>query len=167
MSNSNSYTAPLPAFVAFGEALTDMLRTGPDTWTSVPGGAPWNAARVMAHFGVASAFGGAISQDCFGDALWQASAKAGLDLHAQATRLDGRPGLRIASLAPGVIDTAMQAQVRASDPADFPQQARFAALKADGQLSTPSEVAHKLVEHLLGHAFGHAPTGDLRTLPAG
>lgn len=93
--------------------------------------------------------------------------KAGLDLHAQATRLDGRPGLRIASLAPGVIDTAMQAQVRASDPADFPQQARFAALKADGQLSTPSEVAHKLVEHLLGHAFGHAPTGDLRTLPAG
>lgn len=93
--------------------------------------------------------------------------KAGLDLHAQATRLDGRPGLRIASLAPGVIDTAMQAQVRASDPADFPLQARFAALKADGQLSTPSEVARRLVEHLLGHAFGHAPTGDLRTLPAG
>lgn len=78
MSNSN--TAPLPAFVAFGEALTDMLRTGVDAWKSVPGGAPWNAARVMAHFGVASAFGGAISQDCFGDALWQASAKAGLDL---------------------------------------------------------------------------------------
>ena len=70
----------LPHFIAFGEALTDMLRTGADTWKSHAGGAPWNAARVMAHFGVASAFGGAISQDCFGDQLWQASAQAGLDL---------------------------------------------------------------------------------------
>lgn len=69
-----------PRFIAFGEALTDMLRTGSDTWKSVPGGAPWNAAQVMASFGIASAFGGAISQDCFGDALWQASAQAGLDL---------------------------------------------------------------------------------------
>lgn len=71
---------PLPAFVAFGEALTDMLRTGANTWKSVPGGAPWNVAQIMASFGVRSAFGGAISQDCFGDALWHASTQAGLDL---------------------------------------------------------------------------------------
>ncbi len=70
----------LPSFIAFGEALTDMLHTGADTWKSVPGGAPWNVAQIMASFGVASAFGGAISQDCFGDALWHASAEAGLDL---------------------------------------------------------------------------------------
>ena len=70
----------LPQFVSFGEALTDMLRIGPDTWKSVPGGAPWNVAQVMACFGVASAFGGAISQDCFGEDLWQTSVKARLDL---------------------------------------------------------------------------------------
>lgn len=70
----------LPQFVSFGEALTDMLRIGPDTWKSVPGGAPWNVAQVMACFGVTSAFGGAISQDCFGDDLWQTSVKAKLDL---------------------------------------------------------------------------------------
>ena len=70
----------LPTFIAFGEALTDMLRTGADTWKAVPGGAPWNVAQVLASFGVASAFGGAISRDCFGDALWQASAQSGLDL---------------------------------------------------------------------------------------
>ena len=70
----------LPTFIAFGEALTDMLRTGADTWKAVPGGAPWNVAQIMASFGVASAFGGAISQDCFGDVLWQASAHCGLDL---------------------------------------------------------------------------------------
>lgn len=72
--------AALPHFIAFGEALTDMLHTGAQTWTSIAGGAPWNAAQVMASFGVASAFGGAISQDCFGDQLWQASSAAGLDL---------------------------------------------------------------------------------------
>lgn len=70
----------LPQFVSFGEALTDMLRVGPDAWKSVPGGAPWNVAQVMACFGVASAFGGAISQDCFGDDLWLTSVRAKLDL---------------------------------------------------------------------------------------
>jgi fructokinase len=78
----NTNADKLPTFIAFGEALTDMLRTGTgaDTWTSVPGGAPWNVAQIMASFGVPSAFGGAISNDCFGDALWQASAQSGLDL---------------------------------------------------------------------------------------
>jgi fructokinase len=70
----------LPHFVSFGEALNDMLRTGANTWKSVAGGAPWNVAQVMAHFGIASAFAGAISQDCFGDQLWQASMSAGLDM---------------------------------------------------------------------------------------
>lgn len=70
----------LPRFVAFGEALTDMLQTGAHAWKSVAGGAPWNVAQFMASFGIASAFGGAISQDCFGDQLWQASFDAGLDL---------------------------------------------------------------------------------------
>jgi fructokinase len=69
-----------PQFVSFGEALTDLIRREADTWVSVPGGAPWNVAQVMACFGVPSAFGGAISRDCFGDALWQASERSGLDL---------------------------------------------------------------------------------------
>ncbi len=69
-----------PLFVSFGEALTDLIRRDGDTWASVPGGAPWNVARVMACFGVSSAFGGAISRDCFGDVLWRESEQAGLDL---------------------------------------------------------------------------------------
>ena len=69
-----------PQFISFGEALTDLIRRDGDTWVSVPGGAPWNVARVMACFGISSAFGGAISGDCFGDALWQASTQSGLDL---------------------------------------------------------------------------------------
>ena len=69
-----------PLFVSFGEALTDLIRRGGNAWTSIPGGAPWNVARVMACFGVSSAFGGAISRDCFGDELWRESEQAGLDL---------------------------------------------------------------------------------------
>ena len=69
-----------PLFVSFGEALTDLIRRDGATWTSVPGGAPWNVARVMACFGVSSAFGGAVSRDCFGNELWQSSETAGLDM---------------------------------------------------------------------------------------
>lgn len=90
--------------------------------------------------------------------------KAGLDQHARAVALEQLPGLRIASLAPGVIDTEMQAEVRASDAGHFPQQARFAALKADGQLSPPASAARRLADHLLGGDFGQSVDGDLRTL---
>ena len=69
----------LPVFVAAGEALTDMLRDGADSWTSQVGGSTWNVARMMARLGVSSAFAGAISDDVFGDALLQASADASLD----------------------------------------------------------------------------------------
>ena len=69
----------LPQFVAFGEALTDLLRVGPNERRNAPGGAPWTVAPVMAGFGVRSAFGGAVSQDFFGDELWRMSVDVGLD----------------------------------------------------------------------------------------
>lgn len=73
-------TTVFPKFVAVGEALTDMIRTGPEDWQSKVGGAGWNVARVMSWLQVPSAFAGAISQDCFGQDLWNASVAAGLDM---------------------------------------------------------------------------------------
>ncbi len=70
----------LPHFVAFGEALTDLVRTGPDRWRSSCGGSPWHVAVAMSTLGQLSAFAGAISQDPFGDEIWQASQDAHLDL---------------------------------------------------------------------------------------
>jgi fructokinase len=70
---------PLPRFVAAGEALTDLLTTGPGTWTSQAGGSTWNVARVVARLGIASAFAGAVSRDVFGAELAAANAAAGLD----------------------------------------------------------------------------------------
>ncbi len=69
-----------PQLVAAGEALTDMLRTGPEGWTSQTGGSTWNVARVAARLGLRTAFAGAVSEDLFGRALLGASADAGLDM---------------------------------------------------------------------------------------
>jgi hypothetical protein len=92
--------------------------------------------------------------------------KAALDQHARAAALDAVPGLRICSLAPGVIDTDMQAEIRAVNPGRFPLRERFEALKRDGNLSSPEACARRLVAHALSEEFGREPVADLRDLPA-
>ncbi|MCV2356009.1 carbohydrate kinase [Paucibacter sp. B2R-40] len=82
----------MPAVVSFGEALTDMIRSGPEQWVSICGGAPWNLARALAGLGVPTAFGGAISADVFGQAIWVASQAAGLDMRF-TQQLPGRSPL--------------------------------------------------------------------------
>lgn len=70
----------LPQFIAFGEALTDFIRTGPGRWQSTCGGSPWNVAVAMSTLGQLSAFAGAVSQDPFGAEIWQRSQDANLDM---------------------------------------------------------------------------------------
>ena len=84
----------LPEFVAAGEALTDMIRTGPDNWRSLVGGSTWNVARVLARLGIPSAFAGAVSSDVFGQALAAATREAGLDMRF-LQQLDRSPLLAI------------------------------------------------------------------------
>lgn len=83
-----------PQFVAIGEALTDMIRVAPEDWQSKVGGAGWNVSRVMSWLKVPSAFAGSVSQDCFGQDLWNASAAAGLDMRFMQ-RYDRAPLLAI------------------------------------------------------------------------
>lgn len=89
--------------------------------------------------------------------------KAALDHHARAVALDGSEGLRICSLAPGVVDTDMQAQIRATPAARFPLLARFLALKSDGGLEKPADCARKLVDYVLDDGFGKLAVDDLRS----
>jgi benzil reductase ((S)-benzoin forming) len=88
--------------------------------------------------------------------------KAALDQHARAVALDADVGLRICSLAPGVIDTGMQAAIRATPIAQFPLRQRFDELKRAGELDDPAACARRLVGYLLGDRFGTAPVADLR-----
>ncbi|SAK52988.1 SDR family oxidoreductase [Caballeronia ptereochthonis] len=90
--------------------------------------------------------------------------KAALDQHARAVALDGNPALRICSVAPGVVDTDMQAEIRDTGLDRFPLRERFEALKRDGQLATPEQSARKLIDYLLSDAFGDTPTTDVREL---
>jgi NAD(P)-dependent dehydrogenase (short-subunit alcohol dehydrogenase family) len=93
------------------------------------------------------------------------AAKAGMDNLARAVALEeaAKPhGARIASLAPGVIDTDMQAQLRNADPALFPERQRFQQLKTGDELDTPDEAAAKMLRKLAAADFGHEPVGDIR-----
>lgn len=92
--------------------------------------------------------------------------KAALDLHARACQLDAVPGLKVVSLAPGVIDTDMQADIRATSTERFPRRERFDALKQQGQLTAPERAAQALLDHLWSDAFGQDPVPDLRQLAA-
>ena len=106
---------------------------------------------------------GAARKPYAGWAVYCAS-KAALDHHARAVAEDGVPGLRIGSVAPGVLDTDMQGEVRNTREADFPARERFVALKREGALLAPAECAARLVDYLLSDSFGESAVGDLRDL---
>ena len=92
--------------------------------------------------------------------------KAALDHHARAVALDANRALRICSVAPGVVDTGMQATIRSTSEANFPMREKFDQLKSSGALSTPEAAARQLIGHALSDAFGSAPTADVRELSA-
>jgi len=91
--------------------------------------------------------------------------KAGMDHFTRSAALDQahspRPA-RIVSLAPGVIDTDMQTQLRAGDAASFPDHDRFVQLKAAGQLDSPAAAAAKVLAYLERADFGDKPVADVR-----
>jgi NAD(P)-dependent dehydrogenase (short-subunit alcohol dehydrogenase family) len=93
------------------------------------------------------------------------AAKAGLDHLARAVALEeaARPnGARIVSLAPGIIDTDMQVQLRNADPALFADRDRFIEWKSAGLLDSPEQGAAKLLAFLARSDFGSQPVADVR-----
>jgi NAD(P)-dependent dehydrogenase (short-subunit alcohol dehydrogenase family) len=91
--------------------------------------------------------------------------KAGLDNASRAMALDeaGRPnGARVVSLAPGVIDTDMQVQLRNADPDGFPDQGAFIGMKTQGQLVSAPDAAARVLAYLARADFGSNPVGDVR-----
>lgn len=91
--------------------------------------------------------------------------KAGMDHFSRSVALDQAAAphpARIVSLAPGVIDTDMQASLRAADPKRFPDHDRFVELKQSGQLDTPAAAAAKVLAFLERADFGEKPVADVR-----
>lgn len=93
------------------------------------------------------------------------AAKAGMDHFTRCMALDEalKPhGAKVCSLAPGVIDTAMQVQLRGTDPAVFPDAAQFVSLKTADRLSSASDAAARVLAWLERADFGANPVADVR-----
>jgi NAD(P)-dependent dehydrogenase (short-subunit alcohol dehydrogenase family) len=93
------------------------------------------------------------------------AAKAGMDNLSRAVALDQAliaSGAKVVSLAPGVIDTDMQTQLRGSSDAGFPERQTFVKLKESGQLSSSRDAAARLVAYLGRADFGANPVADVR-----
>lgn len=98
---------------------------------------------------------------------WSAycAAKAGLDHFTRCVKLeqDALPhGAKVASVAPGVLDTEMQAQIRKSNADRFPSHSRFVQMYEKGSLVPPRKAAERLLEFLEHPEFGNEPVVDIR-----
>ncbi|RMG26443.1 MAG: (S)-benzoin forming benzil reductase [Bacteroidetes bacterium] len=102
---------------------------------------------------------------------WSAycSTKAGLEMYSRCLALEQSyepHPLRVASVAPGVVDTAMQEILRAQQEENFREVGRFRQLKEEGKLWTPDFVANELLKLLKAPNFGEEVVLDLRDLVA-
>jgi NAD(P)-dependent dehydrogenase (short-subunit alcohol dehydrogenase family) len=83
--------------------------------------------------------------------------KAGVERLTEVVALEERAsGLRAHAIAPGVVDTDMQAEIRACPPERFPEVARFVEMKRDDSFNTGRYVAREL----LAIAFDPARRSD-------
>lgn len=90
--------------------------------------------------------------------------KAAMDHYSRAVQLDNCPGLKMVSLAPGVVDTDMQTQLRETPAANFPNRQRFVDMKNEGHLASPESAGKALVDYVMSDGFGCVATADLRQL---
>ncbi|MFX3623420.1 MAG: (S)-benzoin forming benzil reductase [Ectobacillus sp.] len=77
--------------------------------------------------------------------------KAGVDMFTRCVAVEEQGKdypTKIISFAPGVVDTDMQAQIRAAHKEDFANLERFVSLKEEGKLLSPDYVAQAII-HLL------------------
>jgi NAD(P)-dependent dehydrogenase (short-subunit alcohol dehydrogenase family) len=90
---------------------------------------------------------------------WSAycAGKAAVDRLSECLALEEKAaGTRVLAVAPGVIETRMQEQIRATAAADFPEVDRFVRMKEEDRFSSPEWVAARLLELV----FDPARQGD-------
>jgi benzil reductase ((S)-benzoin forming) len=82
--------------------------------------------------------------------------KAGGEMFVRATALQyaDDPAVHVESVNPGVMDTAMQAVLRAQTDTYFPRRDHFVALHDRGELPAPADVARRILTEYLGEDRG-------------
>lgn len=78
--------------------------------------------------------------------------KAGLDMYtrtlAEELKIDGKKNIFVFAVAPGIVDTAMQDQIRTAESGNFSRISTFIDYKNTGQLAHPDLVAGKYLSIL-------------------
>ena len=100
---------------------------------------------------------------------WSAycAGKAAVDMLTRVTAVEERPhGIRAYALAPGVIETDMQALIRRQTREDFPDLDRFRELHASGHLLDPESPAPAILRLAFGEPLpADAVVLDVRDSP--
>ncbi len=100
---------------------------------------------------------------------WSAycTAKAGLDMASRVAALEARSrgaAVEVVSLAPGVVDTAMQGAVREASEAEFADVERHRRMKAEGLLRPAADVAADILRLEAAGRIAAEPVADLREM---
>jgi len=86
------------------------------------------------------------------------ASKAAVEMLTEVVGLEERAsGLLAYAVAPGVVDTDMQALIRATPAARFPEVGRFRQLADDGGFATPEWVADCILERCVDPATRREP----------
>jgi NAD(P)-dependent dehydrogenase (short-subunit alcohol dehydrogenase family) len=164
INNAALLTPPGPVEGVEAPLLSDALRVGLEapvllTRAFLRATEPWGVGRKVLN--ISSGLG----RRAMAASAPYCAVKAGLDHFTRALALDEalKPrGARVVSLAPGVIDTDMQVQLRGADPARFPDRERFVQLRAQGLLDSPEQAAARLLAYLERADYGSQPVADVR-----
>ncbi|MGZ5243534.1 MAG: SDR family NAD(P)-dependent oxidoreductase [Bacteroidia bacterium] len=76
------------------------------------------------------------------------SSKAALDMISRTVAMERekeKSSFKVASIAPGIVDTAMQSTIRKADSHDFSRVSEFVAYKEENKLQAPEAAAEKII----------------------
>ena len=91
--------------------------------------------------------------------------KAGLDMWTRCMALEGESeNISALSIAPGIVNTSMQEEIRNADESSFPLLQNFIDYYKNGELADPDEVGHKLLPYILGESGNNGDILDVRNL---
>ena len=94
------------------------------------------------------------------------ASKAALDMISLTCQKEQdilQSGIKVYALSPGVVDTAMQAQIREVEVEQFSELERFQDLKEEGNLQTTEEVSKKIL-HLIQNPIADQVMVSVRDL---
>jgi len=95
------------------------------------------------------------------------SSKSGLDMFSQVLQEEiniDMSTIKILSLAPGIIDTDMQTEIRNSTLEGFSNLERFIEYKKNGDLANPKNTAEKVLKFINDHRLANHTLCSVRDL---